>query len=190
MELDTPIPADEFAAGSCFMTDTAAAPTMGAAAALPQQRSVVGFKRVRPGGSGAAVKVQATVPRPLYSVDDPDALVLNQAQVVWKVFIYIVQWSWHRHIHTAPPSPQDADPTITPVLVDPLLRRHLRPHQREGVAFLYRCVMGMQGTNTQGCILADDMGLGKTLQILTLLWTLLKQGPKVCLCVGCVWGVV
>lgn len=28
-----------------------------------------------------------------------------------------------------------------------------------------------------GCIMADEMGLGKTLQCITLLWTLLKQGP-------------
>ncbi|KAL2833546.1 SNF2 family N-terminal domain-containing protein [Aspergillus pseudoustus] len=66
---------------------------------------------------------------------------------------------------------------IVDVVVDPLLGKHLRPHQREGVKFLYECVMGMRSFNGEGAILADDMGLGKTLQTIALLWTLLKQNP-------------
>ncbi|KAL2824120.1 SNF2 family N-terminal domain-containing protein [Aspergillus cavernicola] len=66
---------------------------------------------------------------------------------------------------------------IVDVVVDPILGKHLRPHQREGVKFLYECVMGMRSFNGEGAILADDMGLGKTLQTITLLWTLLKQNP-------------
>ena len=66
---------------------------------------------------------------------------------------------------------------IVDVVVDPLLTKHLRPHQVEGVKFLYECVMGMRDFEGQGAILADDMGLGKTLQTITLLWTLLKQNP-------------
>lgn len=34
--------------------------------------------------------------------------------------------------------------------------------QREGVKFMYKCVMGLKDYKGQGCILADDMGLGKT----------------------------
>lgn len=66
---------------------------------------------------------------------------------------------------------------IIDVVVDPLLSKHLRPHQREGVIFLYECVMKMREFEGQGAILADEMGLGKSLQIITLLWTLLKQSP-------------
>ncbi|GES59517.1 DNA-dependent ATPase [Aspergillus terreus] len=66
---------------------------------------------------------------------------------------------------------------VVDVVVDPVLVKHLRPHQREGVKFLYECVMGMRDFNGEGAILADDMGLGKTLQTITLLWTLLKQNP-------------
>lgn len=66
---------------------------------------------------------------------------------------------------------------IVDVVVDPLLTRSLRKHQREGVAFLYECVMGMRDYEGEGAILADEMGLGKTLQTITLLWTLLKQNP-------------
>ncbi|KAI9652935.1 MAG: helicase [Trizodia sp. TS-e1964] len=66
---------------------------------------------------------------------------------------------------------------VVDVVVDPLLGQHLRQHQREGVEFLYECVMGMRPFNGAGAILADEMGLGKTLQTITLLWTLLKQNP-------------
>lgn len=61
------------------------------------------------------------------------------------------------------------------VVVDPLLSKVLRPHQREGVKFMYDCVTGVQIPESYGCIMADEMGLGKTLQCITLLWTLLKQ---------------
>ncbi|EMD37765.1 hypothetical protein CERSUDRAFT_94757 [Gelatoporia subvermispora B] len=85
-----------------------------------------------------------------------------------------------------------------PVVVDPVLGRRLRPHQVEGVKFMYECVMGMGEHDGQGCILADEMGMGKTLQVkpsmllppyvnqtsrnqppktITLIWTLLKQNP-------------
>ena len=60
--------------------------------------------------------------------------------------------------------------SIIDVVVDPLLCKHLRPHQREGVIFLYECVMGFKTANMYGAILADEMGLGKTLQCITLIW--------------------
>ncbi|KAG8789097.1 DNA-dependent ATPase protein rad54, partial [Serendipita sp. 397] len=64
-----------------------------------------------------------------------------------------------------------------PVVIDPLLSKILRPHQIEGVKFLYRCTSGMVVENQYGCIMADGMGLGKTLQTISLIWTLLKQSP-------------
>ncbi|KAF8588695.1 hypothetical protein K439DRAFT_582988 [Ramaria rubella] len=67
--------------------------------------------------------------------------------------------------------------SIVPVVVDPILSRFLRPHQIDGVKFLYECVMGMRKHEGQGCILADEMGMGKTLQTIALIWTLLKQNP-------------
>lgn len=64
-----------------------------------------------------------------------------------------------------------------PVVIDPRLAKVLRPHQIEGVKFMYKCVTGMIEEKAHGCIMADEMGLGKTLQCITLLWTLLKQSP-------------
>ncbi|XP_039286143.1 DNA repair and recombination protein RAD54-like [Nilaparvata lugens] len=63
------------------------------------------------------------------------------------------------------------------VVVDPILSNILRPHQREGVKFMYECVTGQRIEDAYGCIMADEMGLGKTLQCITLMWTLLRQGP-------------
>ncbi len=44
-----------------------------------------------------------------------------------------------------------------PVVVDPLLARVLRPHQREGVKFMWDCVMGRTIEGNHGCIMADEM---------------------------------
>ncbi|KAJ7002349.1 LOW QUALITY PROTEIN: protein CHROMATIN REMODELING 25 [Populus alba x Populus x berolinensis] len=76
-----------------------------------------------------------------------------------------------------PEESEDGVGNLMPIVVDPLLVRFLRPHQREGVQFMFECVSGFYSTaNINGCILADDMGLGKTLQSITLLYTLLGQG--------------
>ena len=82
------------------------------------------------------------------------------------------------------------------VVVDPFIARKLRPHQKEGVRWMYRAIHGFSPVDTDngsnkedtpdarqrkvthaGCLLADDMGLGKSLQSLALIWTMLKQGP-------------
>ncbi|XVE66844.1 hypothetical protein DITRI_Ditri08aG0112400 [Diplodiscus trichospermus] len=76
-----------------------------------------------------------------------------------------------------PEQSEDGPNKLVPIAVDPLLVRFLRPHQREGVQFMFECVSGLNSAaNINGCILADDMGLGKTLQSITLLYTLLLQG--------------
>lgn len=86
---------------------------------------------------------------------------------------------------------KDAD---VDVIIDPLLGKSLRQHQREGVKFIYDCIMGLErpsldtipinkslllenDSDISGCLLADDMGLGKTLMTITIIWTLLKQTP-------------
>ncbi|KAH0589308.1 hypothetical protein H2248_005070 [Termitomyces sp. 'cryptogamus'] len=66
---------------------------------------------------------------------------------------------------------------VVPVVLDPILSRRMRPHQCEGVKFMYESVMGLRKHEGQGCILADEMGLGKTLQTIALIWTLLRQNP-------------
>ncbi|ODO10107.1 hypothetical protein I350_02335 [Cryptococcus amylolentus CBS 6273] len=72
---------------------------------------------------------------------------------------------------------KDKKAVKVPVVIDPRLAKVLRPHQIEGVKFLYRCTTGLIADGAWGCIMADEMGLGKTLQCIALLWTLLKQSP-------------
>lgn len=45
----------------------------------------------------------------------------------------------------------------SPVKVDSFLAKSLRTHQRDGVQFLYNCVMGVANPGFQGAILADEM---------------------------------
>ncbi|GFP84567.1 protein chromatin remodeling 25 [Phtheirospermum japonicum] len=76
-----------------------------------------------------------------------------------------------------PEESKQTDSNSSSIVVDTLLVKFLRPHQREGVQFMFDCVSGiLSAANINGCILADDMGLGKTLQSITLLYTLLRQG--------------
>ena len=46
---------------------------------------------------------------------------------------------------------------VVPVVIDPIVARKLRPHQVEGVKFMYECVMGLRKHEGNGCILADEM---------------------------------
>lgn len=75
---------------------------------------------------------------------------------------------------------QEAKKEAAVVKVDNALAIRLRPHQKEGVKFLYKCVLGIRNENFvdaennfrksfSGAILADEMGLGKTVQCITLI---------------------
>ena len=63
------------------------------------------------------------------------------------------------------------------VCVEQDLADKLRPHQREGVKFIWEACMGRRGSLGHGCILADDMGLGKTLQTIATIWTMMRSSP-------------
>ncbi|KAJ1676499.1 DNA repair and recombination protein RAD54-like, partial [Spiromyces aspiralis] len=69
---------------------------------------------------------------------------------------------------------RDGESEEVAVVLDPVIGRKLRPHQVDGVKFMFDCVTGRKVENAYGCIMADEMGLGKTLQCIALLWTLLK----------------
>lgn len=65
------------------------------------------------------------------------------------------------------------------VEVDKGLVRYLKPHQKNGVKFMWdSCFETLRRTQTtagSGCILAHCMGLGKTFQVVTLVHTLLTN---------------
>nr|XP_006815167.1 PREDICTED: DNA repair and recombination protein RAD54B [Saccoglossus kowalevskii] len=110
-------------------------------------------------GADSIQKPKPVTVTPKFDPMSPGALVMPRPSPTH-------QWQYNQH-----------NLPIIDVVVDPHLSTHLRPHQRAGVLFMYECIMGMKPSMGQGAILADAMGLGKTLQSITLIWTLLKQGP-------------
>jgi SNF2 family DNA or RNA helicase len=47
---------------------------------------------------------------------------------------------------------------VPDIIIEPTLARYMRPHQIEGVQFMWRNLMT---DPTNGCVLAHCMGLGK-----------------------------
>lgn len=109
--------------------------------------------------SGLINPGQGRTPHPRFDPNEPGAIVMKRPD------------EGHQERHNPKGLP------VVDVVLDPQLAKALRPHQIEGVKFLYERVMGMHadGEKGQGAILADEMGLGKTLQTIALVLTLLKQ---------------
>lgn len=63
------------------------------------------------------------------------------------------------------------------ITVHPDIVRHLKPHQVDGIKFMYDSCYGSVDDKSggSGCILAHCMGLGKTLQLIALLHTLIRH---------------
>ncbi|KHJ45305.1 protein, SNF2 family [Trichuris suis] len=61
------------------------------------------------------------------------------------------------------------------ISLDACWSKVLRPHQLEGVRFLYKCISGLNDLGQQGAVLADEMGLGKSVQCAALILTLMKR---------------
>lgn len=62
------------------------------------------------------------------------------------------------------------------IRVHPELVTKMKPHQKEGIKFMYDCCYGgSSGSRTagSGCILAHCMGLGKTMQVIALMNTVI-----------------
>ncbi|CCU98683.1 unnamed protein product [Malassezia sympodialis ATCC 42132] len=78
---------------------------------------------------------------------------------------------------------------VVDVVLDPELARILRPHQIEGVKFMYEAVTGMtsvdygHASTGQGAILADEMGLGTVEKLLKVMgvvkWNVLSLGDSI-----------
>jgi len=198
----------------------------GACVSLPGRAGGGGFKRpggmggggsaAAGGGAGAGAGVAGATPLAplaalpaLHDPAAPDALVLNQFELdAWAARARGAAGGARKPLGSAHQNQQQQQQQRrppTPVVLDPYLARRLRPHQREGVRFLYEATMGLRGPPdaagggggggggpataaaaatangtppTTGALLADEMGLGKTLQVIALAWTLLRQSPQ------------
>jgi hypothetical protein len=88
----------------------------------------------------------------------------------------------------APPAPSIFS-NAPGIVVPPSIQKALKPHQVEGVSFLWRCLTGQSqelqeaaraagiDPDIKGAILADEMGLGKTLMTITALFALHRRNP-------------
>ncbi|KAL1440382.1 hypothetical protein MTO96_009426 [Rhipicephalus appendiculatus] len=172
-EIQASISTEEYLSGRCFSDGFVPAATQEdskQSKTSAQQNATVKFPAFRSphvGGlpSNASSK-KIFIPPPSPQIK-PDSLVMPRPNNIHQ---------WDNNKKNLP---------VTDVVVEDSLTRCLRPHQREGVVFLYECIMQMRAFDGCGAILADEMGLGKTLQCIALIWTLLRQGPyggQPCLC--------
>jgi DNA repair and recombination protein RAD54B len=168
LEVDEILPAERFTSGDAFLKPSAKAPVPSSGITSntsdstntepPSKPKAIAVPFRRPAAPGAAPPPRPP-PQQLHDPYAPSAVVLNAAQ--W-------QGGAGKDASGHP---------IAAVVLDPVLARCMRPHQIEGVQFLYECTTGSRQTGQNGAILADSMGLGKTLTTIALLWTLLRQSP-------------
>ncbi|XP_037513099.1 DNA repair and recombination protein RAD54B [Rhipicephalus sanguineus] len=170
-EIQASISTEEYLSGCCFSDGFVPAATQedsNLSSSAPrlktsaQQNATVKFPAFRSphvGGLPSNVSSKKVFNPPPCPQIKPDSLVMPRPNNIHQ---------WDNNKKNLP---------VTDVVVEDSLARCLRPHQREGVVFLYECIMQMRAFDGCGAILADEMGLGKTLQCITLIWTLLRQGP-------------
>ncbi|KAK5112689.1 hypothetical protein LTR85_011200 [Meristemomyces frigidus] len=65
-----------------------------------------------------------------------------------------------------------------PIYIHPNIARKMKPHQIDGVRFLWREITWPGDEGAQGCLLAHTMGLGKTMQTITLLVALVEASES------------
>ncbi|RKU43598.1 hypothetical protein DL546_006307 [Coniochaeta pulveracea] len=62
--------------------------------------------------------------------------------------------------------------------VNPSIAVHIKPHQIDGVRFMWNRIVAMNEQSRQGCLLAHTMGLGKTMQVITLLYAIAEASSS------------
>ncbi|XP_072269343.1 DNA repair and recombination protein RAD54B, partial [Pyxicephalus adspersus] len=154
IEVMGPITAEDYTSGRCFHS-AVVLPTQAPLDSIHLKPFTNPMKNV----SKETISKDVQTCKPRHDPTAPDSIVMPRPS------------QNHQRMFSKPNLP------IVDVVVDPYVAVHLRPHQKEGIQFLYECVMGMRVSGQYGAILADEMGLGKTLQCIVLIWTLLRQGP-------------
>nr|XP_045620882.1 DNA repair and recombination protein RAD54B-like isoform X1 [Procambarus clarkii] len=159
IEIQDKISAEKYASGECFQSEIKQIQNVSKEAIQLSKPKPKPFRLPTLGQSHDKSVITSKDIEPLFDPTKYDALVMPRPPS---------QHQWDYNTSRA---------TVVDVVIDPHISRQLRPHQHEGVIFLYECVMGFRLVGSFGAILADEMGLGKTLQCIALVWTLLKQGP-------------
>uniref|UniRef100_A0A8D0LAV7 DNA repair and recombination protein RAD54B n=1 Tax=Sphenodon punctatus TaxID=8508 RepID=A0A8D0LAV7_SPHPU len=154
---------EDFNSGKCFQSGVETSTEVpGSSSQATAKKLCIPFKNVCKPNTKENILQDSQSYKPRHDPNAPNSLVMprpNQNH----------QWMFNK---TGLP--------VVDVVVDPYIVNRLRPHQKEGIIFLYECVMGMRVSGRFGAILADEMGVGKTLQCISLVWTLLRQGLYGC----------
>ncbi|KAM6283228.1 DNA repair and recombination protein RAD54B isoform 2-T2 [Porphyrio hochstetteri] len=157
------ISADDFSSGRCFQAGIGTHDTVSTAVSQANMKPFCKpFKSVCQPSTKENVLKDSQSYKPRHDPNASNSLVMPKPNASH-------QWMFNK-----------AGLPMVDVVVDPYIANNLRPHQKEGIIFLYECVMGMRVSGRFGAILADEMGLGKTLQCIALVWTLLRQGVYGC----------
>ena len=141
IEICSELPVDDYISGKIFMGVQQS--TGGLNLGKPLQSRP--FTNPSTSNTRSPLKKKPVSLKPLFDPTSPGALVLHQSykrfENIFFSFLSLVQFSIRSD--------------RVSVVVDPFIGKWLRPHQREGVKFLYTCVMGEGGHSGSGCILAD-----------------------------------
>ncbi|NWU61455.1 RA54B protein, partial [Pterocles burchelli] len=157
------ISADDFNSGRCFQGGIGIHDTVPTALSQTNMKPFCKpFKSACQSNTKENILKDSQSYKPRHDPNAPNSLVMPRPNASH-------QWTFNK-----------ADLPVVDVVVDPYIANNLRPHQKEGIIFLYECVMGMRVSGRFGAILADEMGLGKTLQCIAVVWTLLRQGVYGC----------
>ncbi|GLV45066.1 okra [Carabus blaptoides fortunei] len=135
---------------------------------LPAGRVDIEIKELIPAGSQKVISTRRIFPEQQHG---PKRTRYSQPHVLANLLVMPKPSKEHGWIFNT------KNARVNDVTVTYCLAKVLRPHQRLGVTFMYGCVTGIYQINRMGAILADEKGMGKTLQCITLIWTLLHQGP-------------
>lgn len=103
---------------------------------------------LRPGTNLGMRRPRNPVFEALHDPEAPDAIIL---------YVPKKKLTEANRIQIASLKPGQKPDFEVEVVIDPVLSRVLRPHQIEGVKFLYECTNGLKAEIAFGCIMADEM---------------------------------
>ena len=159
IEIDCEMKEDEFASGMAF-AHIDDGKERGGEQKKPRTTFTSGFRPVvlhapsmTTSVKTAPTKVTSNMIEPIHSVNAPNAVVLYDGS-----------------------KPNTIGPI--PIVLDPSIARFIRPHQKRGIEFMLKSCLNITSETRSGCLLSHDVGLGKTLQVIALIWTLLRQSPR------------